>query len=133
MKPRSSTSRSATARRLGADGDRGVVTAETAVALPILVLVLWLVLAALHVGEAQLACQDAARAAARAAARGEALAVVLETARVAAPEGAEILVHEGSGLVVVEVRAEVSLLGPWGLPSVTVSGRAVAAPEDSGP
>ena len=113
--------------------DRGAVTAETAVALPILVLVLWLVLAALRVGDAQLACQDAARAAARAAARGEPLEVVVETARVTAPEGAEVLVDDGSGLVVVEVRAEVSLLGPWGVPSMTVSGRAAAAPEDQDP
>lgn len=110
--------------------DAGVVTAETAVALPTLLLVTWLVLAVLRLGDAQLSCQDAARAAARAAARGEPAAVVVETARAAAPDGAQVNVDEQSGLVVVEVRAAVHWAGPWGLPTFTVSGRAAAAPED---
>ena len=113
--------------------DRGAVSAETAVALPILLLVTWLVLAVLRFGEAQLSCQDAARAAARAAARGEAPSVVVETARAAAPGGAEVTVDEEGGLVVVQVMARVGWAGPWDLPGVTVSGRAVAAPEVSSP
>jgi Flp pilus assembly protein TadG len=124
---RSLISRSGRVQRSGPDA--GVVTAETAVTLPMLLLVTWLVLAVLRLGDAQLSCQDAARAAARAAARGETASVVAETARAAAPEGAEVDVHDQSGLVVVEVRAAVRWAGPWGLPTFTVSGRAVAAPE----
>jgi Flp pilus assembly protein TadG len=114
-------------------GESGAVTAEAAVALPILLLVTWIVVAVLMVGSAQLACQDAARAAARAASRGEPALVVGETARRAAPAGAEVSVQTDAGLVVVEVIARVRVAGPWGMPAVRIAGRAVAQPEaDSG-
>ncbi len=106
--------------------ESGAVTAEAAVALPILLLVAWIVLAILMVGSAQLACQDAARAAARAASRGEPVWVIDETARRAAPDGAEVSVVTDGGLVVVEVTSHVRVAGPWGLPTVRIAGRAVA-------
>lgn len=108
------------------------MTAETAVVLPVLLVVCWVVLALLRLGGAQLACQDAARAAARAASRGEPAAVVVETALRAAPEDARVDVRDGGdGLVVVEVSVTPSLLGPLRLPAFTVSGRAVAVAEES--
>jgi hypothetical protein len=113
-------------------GDRGTVTAETAVVLPVLLVVAWIVLALVRVAGAQLACQDAARAAARAASRGEPPAVVLETALRGAPPGARVDVEEADGLLRVVVRAEVTVTGPLPLPAYAVSGRAVAVPEVTG-
>ena len=55
-----------------------MVTAETAVVLPVLLLVLLCAVAAVTVVGAQLRCVDAAREGARAAARGETDAVVAE-------------------------------------------------------
>src|SRR5688500_20233283 len=56
--------------------DAGMVTAETAVVLPVLLLVLAGAVAAVTVVGAQLRCVDAAREGARAAARGESVAEV---------------------------------------------------------
>jgi len=50
--------------------DRGMVTAELALAVPVVVMVLALGLAAIRVGVDQVRCVDAARLAARALARG---------------------------------------------------------------
>jgi hypothetical protein len=57
---------------------------------------------------------------------------VVETARASAPDGAEVRVDQESGLVVVRVVAQVRWVGPVDLPSFTVSGRAVAVPEEEG-
>ena len=57
--------------RRDADREAGMVTAETAVVLPVLLLVLVCAVAAVTVVGAQLRCVDAAREGARAAARGE--------------------------------------------------------------
>ncbi len=113
----------------GGERESGVVTAETAVALPILMLVVWLVLAMVRVADAQLSCQDAARAAARAASRGESGQVVVETAQRAAPPRAEISVARDGELVVVDVRTLVGWSGPWDLAAVRVSGHAVGVAE----
>lgn len=87
--------------------DRGSVTAETAMALPVLVLVLaaavW-VLAALG---AQLRCVDAAGGAARAAARGEEPGAVTALARRLAPAGARVQVQQVGDQVHVTVGATV--------------------------
>ncbi len=107
----------------------GTVTAETAVALPILMLVVWLVLAMLRVADAQLSCQDAARAAARAASRGESAQVVVATAKRAAPPSSEVRLSQDGDLVVVDVRTSVGWSGPWHLAAVQVSGHAVGVPE----
>lgn len=56
-------------------GDRGSVTAEFAIALPALMLVLACCLAGLQVAVTQVRLQDAAAAAARSLARGESAAV----------------------------------------------------------
>ncbi|WP_194291596.1 TadE family type IV pilus minor pilin, partial [Cumulibacter manganitolerans] len=66
--------------RSGVRGDRGMVTAETALALPALVIVLGGLLTVIVAVSAQLRCVAAAREGARAAARGEPAAVVRQTA-----------------------------------------------------
>ncbi|MGY1751980.1 TadE family type IV pilus minor pilin [Blastococcus sp. SYSU D01042] len=89
-----------------------MVTAETAVVLPVLVLVLVCAVAAVTVVGAHLRCVDAAREGARAAARGEADAVVAELAGRVAPAGAVTTVRPAAERVRVTVSAEVSPLGP---------------------
>lgn len=111
--------------------EHGAVTAETAVALPVLVLVaiagLWLI----AFGVAEIRVADAGREAARAAARGESASTVRALAGRVAPAGARVEVVEQGGHVVVTVSAPVR--GPGGLlgfvPARTARGRAVAALE----
>ncbi len=107
-----------------------MVTAEAAVALPSLLVVLAAAVSVLACVGAQLRCVDAARAAARAAARGDDLSAVRAIADALAP-GARVTVSEGGDTVEVRVQARVEPLGPVlaGLPDVVVSGRAVAARE----
>jgi Flp pilus assembly protein TadG len=100
-----------------------MVTAETAVVLPVLLLVLAAAVAAVTVVGAQLRCVDAAREGARAAARGEAAAV--ELARRAAPEGAAVDVTVVGDEVRVTVTAEARPFGPLPL-RVPLTAEAVA-------
>lgn len=118
-------------RRPPADeaADRGSATAELAVVLPALVLVATLCLGAIGAVATHVRCLDAARAAAREAARGEEYSVVRGLAQQRAPVRATVSVSETGGLVTVQVRARVPLLGgseTWG---VEVGGSAVAAVE----
>ncbi|TKJ31970.1 pilus assembly protein TadE [Blastococcus sp. CCUG 61487] len=89
-----------------------MVTAETAVVLPVLLLVLAAAIAAVSVLGAHLRCVDAAREGARAAARGEATAVVVELAGRVAPTGAVVTVSADGADVRVTVTARVTPLGP---------------------
>ncbi|MGY1914796.1 TadE family type IV pilus minor pilin [Blastococcus sp. SYSU DS0973] len=111
--------------RRGLGAEAGMVTAETAVVLPVLLLVLVGALAAVTVVGAQLRCVDAAREGARAASRGEDVAVVTGWAGRAAPEGARTTVTAAADEVRVRVTAEVAPLGPlpW---RVTVTADAAA-------
>ncbi|MFJ2262513.1 TadE family type IV pilus minor pilin [Streptomyces sp. NPDC087844] len=86
--------------------DRGFVTAEAAVVLPVLVAFTMALVWALLAAAALIQCVDAARAGARAAARQEPPGTVLETARQAAPSGARISVRREGDLVHVRVEAE---------------------------
>jgi Flp pilus assembly protein TadG len=106
-------------------GEAGMVTAETAVVLPVLLLVLAGAVAAVTVVGAQLRCVDAAREGARAAARGEDTSVVTALAGDAAPDGAATRVALDEATVTVTVTAEVAPLGPVPL-RVPVSASAVA-------
>lgn len=115
--------------------DRGSATAETAILLPVLVVVLVACLWVLACVAAQLACVDAARAGARAAARGDSPAQVREIARRLAPAGSAVEVSDRGETLDVAVRAQVR---PFGgvlsvLPAVDVGGRAAAPREDAGP
>jgi Flp pilus assembly protein TadG len=89
-----------------------MVTAETAVVLPVLLFVLAGAVAAVVVVGAQLRCVDAAREATRAAARGEPAAVVARVAADAGPDGAVSEVSETGETVRVTVSVTVSPLGP---------------------
>jgi Flp pilus assembly protein TadG len=107
-----------------------MVTAETAVVLPVLLVVLAGVVAAVVVVGAQLRCVDAAREGVRAAARGEDPAVVTAIARRAAPDGASVGVS-GDEEVRVTVSARIAPLGPVPL-RITVTAEAVALREPDG-
>jgi Tfp pilus assembly protein FimT len=106
-------------------GDRGSVTAELAVALPVLVLLLMFALGAIDAVVDRARCIDAARDAALIQARGGDGAAA---ARRSAPRGAAVAVSVGDGLVSARVWVPVRPLGPH-LPGVTVEGTAVAAVE----
>jgi len=119
--------------RLRREPSAGAVTAETAVALPALVMVLALALWAVGAVNAQLRCVDAARLAARAVARGDDPSTATSRAKSAGPPGATVRVTQTAGLVTVEVRAERPLLGGWFAGAgVEVSGAASADAESVG-
>ncbi|MCW2715979.1 MAG: TadE family protein [Frankiales bacterium] len=111
--------------------DRGSVTAETAVLMPVLLVVLAAAIGVLACVAGQLRCVDAARAAARVAARGDDAATVRATAERLAPPGAHVTISATADVVEVRVRAQVSPFGTalQGLGSVDVGGRAVAPAE----
>lgn len=82
-----------------------MTTAELALALPAVVLVLALCLAGLALGVDQVRCEDAARVAARAASRGEPEGLVRELALTRAPGGSVVTVDTGHDGVRVTVEA----------------------------
>jgi len=113
--------------------DRGSATAELATALPVLVLLLWVALAAVAAVTAQLRCVDAAREGARAASRGEPPARVAALAGQVAPDGARVRVAPDSpDTVAVTVTGRVPLVGRL-LSPITVRARAVALVEPGVP
>jgi len=111
---------------------RGSATAETAVALPALVVVLAVCVWALSGVALRLRCAEAARAAARSAARGDTPAAAAAAARRTAGSTAAVTVRAEGSLVHVTVAAtlapRVPLLGR-ALPRVAVTGTATAAVE----
>jgi hypothetical protein len=113
--------------------EQGMVTAEFAVVLPAVVLVLALSLGALGLALEQIRCVDAAAAGARAAARGDSPAAVTLVANRAAPSGAVVSVGTSGDLVRVSVvsrpRVAASLLPAW----LHASSTASAALESSQP
>src|SRR3569833_3459693 len=115
-------------RRPRPDEEAGMVTAETAVVLPVLLLVLAAAVAAVTVVGAQLRCVDAAREGARAAARGDTFAVVKRVTAQTAPPGAVTGVLDAGDEVRVVVSAEIAPLGPLPL-RVEVRATAVARRE----
>ena len=114
-----------------------MATAELAVALPVLVLLVLLGTGLLGAMRSGIECQNAARVGARLAARGEPPEEVRRAAAAVAPAGAEVTVNSSSAiggdpvLVTVEVVARRSLAGPWTgpVPRVRVAGHAVALVE----
>ncbi|GAB3166590.1 TadE family type IV pilus minor pilin [Streptomyces incanus] len=108
--------------------DRGFVTAESAMALPVLVMFAMALVWGLLVVAAQIQCVDAARTGARAAARQDSPGAVVEVARRAAPSGAEVTVRREATQVRVVVVARPPLLR--GLP-FEVREEAVAAVEET--
>jgi hypothetical protein len=111
--------------------ERGAVTAELAMALPLLFAItvglVWL----LSVGVAQVRTVDAARETARALARGDDPAAAVAAGERVVPDGGSVAVGSADGHVSATAVAEVD--GPGGLfaflPSVTVRAEAVALAE----
>ncbi|MFJ7152261.1 TadE family type IV pilus minor pilin [Streptomyces sp. NPDC100445] len=108
-------------------GDRGFVTAETAVVLSVLVAFTMALVWGLLVVVAQIQCVDAARTGARAAARQDPADAVVTVTRDAAPAGARVSVAREGERVRVTVVAEPPVL--HGLP-FEVREEAVALAED---
>lgn len=116
-------------------GERGAVTAELAMTLPLLVSLtiglVWL----LSVGAAQIRAVDAARETARAVARGDDPAAAVAAGERVAPEGGRVTISGGSpgGSVIAVATAQVE--GPGGLfgflPAVTVHAEATALVEET--
>lgn len=114
-------------------GERGAVTAELALVLPVLVAVtvglVWL----LSVGVAQIRTVDAARETARAVARGDDESVAVARGREVAPPGSTFTVSRAGGEVRVTVTGEVA--GPGGLfahlPAPRLRADAVATEEEA--
>lgn len=129
--------RSTRPRRAGGDriragppvGEAGFATAETAVALPAVVLVAVAAMWGVSIASAQLSCTDAARAGARAAARGESLAAVRDRVAAAAPTGATVRVGRDGVLTRVEVTATVRAPALTGLPPAVLRAEALSATE----
>lgn len=107
-----------------------MITAELASAMPALVLVLAVAVAAVGAGIDQIRCVDAARLAARALARGDPLDLAVSGARRAAPPGAEIQASTAGSSITVTVSVRRSL--PGGLAGVDLGALASADREDSG-
>lgn len=115
------------ARRPVGGSDRGFVTAESAVVLPVLVMFAMALVWGLLVMAAQIQCVDAARTGARAAARQDPADAVIEVTREAAPRGAKVTVGREGDEVRVVVVAKPPVL--TGLP-FEVREEAVAAAEE---
>ncbi len=108
--------------------DAGFVTAETALAIPVLVAVVAALIWGLMAVCARIECVDAARAGARAAARSEPRAAVLRAAHGAAPRGARVVLAREGDLVRVRVEADLPGVGRL---TVQVGGEAVALAEET--
>jgi pectate lyase len=103
-----------------------MVTAELAVAVPVVVVVLALGLSAIRLGIDEVRCVDAARLAARALARGDSEGSARALAVTAGPAGAAVVVASTGAEVSATVSASRDLAG-WRI--ITVQGSATAAKE----
>ncbi|HEY0696055.1 MAG TPA: TadE family type IV pilus minor pilin [Kribbella sp.] len=111
--------------------DRGAITAETAIVLPVLVVLLLVGLWAVGVVVANIRCVDAARDVARAVARGEPGDVAKRIGERSAPPGAVVGISRDGADVRVVVDADVKLdrVLLSKLPSVEVRGQAAVQVE----
>ncbi|TRW43174.1 TadE family type IV pilus minor pilin [Georgenia yuyongxinii] len=111
--------------------ERGGVTAELAIVLPGIVLLLLALLTAASAALTQVRVADAARAGARAVALGEPPAVIIDMTARLAGEGASVRVASDGPFVVVEVACD--LLGPLRLTDLVARATARAVPEPGAP
>lgn len=110
--------------------DRGSVTAETAMALPALVVVLTTAVWVLAAVGAKQRCVDAAAGAARAAARGDSPAAVTALGQRLAPSGAVVRVQRRGEQVHVTVATQVRAFPALdALPALRVDATSVAVVE----
>lgn len=111
--------------------DAGMVTAEIAVAMPVLMVLLAIGLTVVATIAAQMRCVDAAREAARALARGESVGAARSLATAAGPRGVTLTSNAAGDRVQTSVRATVAPIGGL-LPAFTVHADAVALREPAG-
>lgn len=112
--------------------EAGIISAEMALAIPALVVVLALCLSGLGLAVDQVRAADAARAGARAASRGDSPDRVRELAARAAPSGAEVVLHHQGKEVTVRVEAPPRRLLVT-LPAASAEAVAVLEPGVGGP
>lgn len=112
--------------------ESGMATAELAMVIPAMLLVLAMSLTGLALAADQVRCVDAARAAARAASRGDDDAAVKQIAEDLTPSGTKVVVSSGSDSVVVTVTAprRISLLP--GLPPASATAQSPLEPGAGG-
>jgi hypothetical protein len=108
---------------------RGMVTAEIAVALPALVLVTAISIWGVTAASIQLECTDAARSGARAAARGESMNAVRALVIRSIPAGASVHIHRDAQSSRVEITAPVEAPAGADLPPLMVRVHATAITE----
>ncbi|WP_336854808.1 TadE family type IV pilus minor pilin [Sinomonas albida] len=102
---------------------RGAVTAEFAVGIPAVLLLLGAILTAAAAGIAQVRAEEAVRAAAREVARGESPAVVALTVQRMAGDGAKHVISSAPESVKVTVRLPVT--GPLAAAGLAATASAV--------
>jgi Flp pilus assembly protein TadG len=121
--------------RAAGSAERGAVTAELAMAVPLLLAVTLGLIWLLTLGTAQVRMVDATREAARAVARGEEAGAALARGHQVAPPGASLAVTAVGDTVVVSGTVEVDGVGGLFevLPSVELTAEAVSAREDVTP
>ena len=108
------------------DRDDGMVTAELAVCLPVLVLMLAVALGTVSVASARIRVADVAREAARLAARGDSAGVAALEAHEA--PAIRVVIAQSSDRVTATASARVGMLGST-LPALSVTATSVAALE----
>lgn len=108
--------------------DRGSATAELAVSMPVLLVLLFAGLTAVGAATTRLQCVDAAREAALAAARGEPGG---EAAAPLTPDDARVSITVDDEAATAHVSAPVPVVGQY-LTGWTVTARSVAAVEPGG-
>lgn len=109
--------------------ERGVVTAETAMAVPMLLLIALAMAWLVAIGLVQMQVTDAAREGARSLARGDSPERAASLARQAAP-GADVAVGREGGTVVVRVHRRVAPPGGLFDALVGMTARATATALD---
>ncbi len=108
------------------------MTAELALALPTLMLIIGVGIWVQSVVALQARCQDAARAGARAAARGDPDAAIRSAIGAALPAGAQLSIRRSGSQVTVSVRAAPAVPGVLAslVSAPSVTGSATAEDED---
>ncbi|MEH0108548.1 TadE family type IV pilus minor pilin [Tersicoccus sp. MR15.9] len=107
--------------RRAAQSERGAVTAELAVVMPAVVVLLALLLTGAAAGMAQVRVEGAARTAARALARGDAEPAAAALALAQTGPGAHVAVSGAGALVHVRVEQRVPVIGGVVLPLSVVA------------
>jgi hypothetical protein len=109
-----------------------MATAELAVAMPVLVVLLVVALSAVTTALDHVRCVDAARSTARVLARGDGAAGAVASGRALAPSGATITTSSGDRTVEVTVMAPAAPALRWLGVGASPSAHAVAVIEDGG-